>query len=198
MLIKEEVKDVLQEMVNMGMGRAAVAFSEILDCEVNLSYPTLKIFTITQLKQYILDIDTDCIVIRQSVRGGFDGDGIISFPLKEGKTLLNLLLDDPESIDYNFGIMEQDTLLEVGNTLINAIFGSMSDMADVETRFGMPEIIKSDSLVPIEDASAENIYCIGQVDFSIKETVFSGMLVFVLIYQEIEQVVQKMLHTIMG
>ena len=127
MLINAEEKDVLQELVNIGVGGAAVALSGIMNREVILTFPRLEIFDLEQMKQYLRNReDVQYVSVSQKVRGEFSGKGIISFTLQEGKTLLNILLDNPDSPDYNFGIMEKETIQEVGNILITAIFCSIS------------------------------------------------------------------------
>ena len=83
MLINAEEKDVLQELVNIGVGGAAVALSGIMNREVILTFPRLEIFDLEQMKQYLRNReDVQYVSVSQKVRGEFSGKGIISFTLQ--------------------------------------------------------------------------------------------------------------------
>jgi chemotaxis protein CheC len=198
MQIPEEVIDILQEVVNTGIGKAAVSFSEILDLEINLTFPNLLILDLEELRVF-LEKDTDKddlhVSVRQMIGGGLEGKGIVSFPLKDGKTLVNRLLENSETENQDFGIMERDTIIEVGNVLINAVACSISDMIEVEAKCEMPEIDISNQIVSINEESAKSIYCLGEGKFSVKGIEIQGMLLFILAYEKLEHIISKLSYT---
>jgi chemotaxis protein CheC len=196
MQITEEFTDILQEMVNTGIGKAAVSFSEILDLEINLTFPNLLILNLDELIAFLeKDKDNLHVSVRQMISGGLEGKGIVSFPLKDGKTLVNWLLESSETESQDFGIMERDTIIEVGNVLINAVACSISDMVEVEAKCEMPEIDISDQIVLINEESDKSIYCLGEGKFSVKGIEIQGMILFILEYKKLEHIISKLSYT---
>ena len=162
MEILDEKKDVLQEMINTGIGKAAVSFSDMLNKEIKLSVPTLLFFSLDELKAYFSNMqNNEYVNVVQSFSGGMSGRGIVSFPLIGGKTIISTLMEYPDSCEPDFGSMERELIAEVGNVIINAVGSSMSNMAEIETFYQMPEIEFSNSIIETENESADNIYCVG-------------------------------------
>lgn len=194
----EEFTDILQEMVNTGIGKAAVSFSEILDLEINLTFPNLLILNLDELRTFLekdKGNDNLHVSVRQMISGGLEGKGIVSFPLKDGKTLVNHLLESSETEKQDFGIMERDTIIEVGNVLINAVACSISDMVEVEAKCEMPEIDISNQIVLINEESDKSIYCLGEGKFSVKGIEIQGMILFILAYKKLEHIISKLSYT---
>lgn len=193
MEISEEAKDILQEVINIGIGAAAVTFSEIMGREIRLSFPNLLILNLDGLKEYLKEKEiAEYVSVSQGFGGGLVGKGIVSFPLQDGKTLINKLLQSHDSNDPDFGILERETIMEVGNVLINSVACSISDMVEVEAKYEMPEITISDQVFSIEDASPENVYCIGEGEFSVEGVDIKGMMLFILTYNKIEHIINKL------
>ncbi len=195
MLISEEAKDILQEVINTGVGKAASSFSEILSREINLTFPTLLVFNYDQLMKYLKEKEqTEHVNIRQNFSGGLEGQGIVSFPLQDGKTLVNRLLENPNSDDPDFGILERETIMEVGNVLINAIGGSISNMVEIETHYQMPELDISKTVLLV-DEDRDCIYCIGEGVFSVEGMNIQGFILFILTYNKTEHIINKLSYS---
>jgi len=193
MEILEEKKDILQEMINTGIGRAAVSFSDMLQKEINLSVPTLHFFSLDELKIYLNELqNTEYVNVVQSFAGDMTGRGIVSFPLVGGKTIVSTLMDYPESREPDFGTMERELIAEVGNVIINAVGSSMCNMADIETFFEMPKIEFSNQIIQIDTESPENIYCLGEGQFSVKGADIEGRIMFIITYSEVEAILEKL------
>ena len=195
MEILEEKKDVLQEMINTGIGRAAVSFSDMLQKEINLSVPTLLFFDLNELQEYLKKIqNTEYVNVVQSFSGGMTGRGIVSFPLIGGKTIISNLMDYPDSREPDFGSMERELIAEVGNVIINAVGSSMCNMAEIEAFYEMPKIEFSNTIIETTNESSENIYCVGEGKFSVKGSEIEGKILFIITYSEVEAIVNKLLY----
>jgi len=195
MEILEEKKDVLQEMINTGIGRAAVSFSDMLQKEIDLSVPTLYFYSLDELKSYLeKQQNTEYVNVVQSFSGDMSGRGIVSFPLFGGKTIISTLMDYPDSREPDFGTMERELIAEVGNVIINAVGSSMCNMADIETFFEMPNIEFSNQIIQTDVESPENIYCLGEGQFAVKGAGIEGKIMFIITYSEIEAILDKLLY----
>jgi chemotaxis protein CheC len=195
MEILDEKKDVLQEMINTGIGKAAVSFSDMLNKEIKLSVPTLLFFSLYELDAYLDKMqNNEYVNVIQSFSGDMTGRGIVSFPLIGGKTIISTLMEYPDSCEPDFGSMERELIAEVGNVIINAVGSSMCNMAEIETFYNMPEIEFSSQIIKIDIESADNIYCVGEGAFAVEGIDIEGKILFIITYSEIEAIINKLLY----
>jgi len=191
----DEKKDVLQEMINLGIGKAAVSFSDMLQKEIVLSVPTLLFFTLNELESYFKLLQkTEYVNVVQPFSGGMTGRGIVSFPLIGGKTIISTLMNYPDSREPDFGNMERELIAEVGNVIINAVGSSICNMAQVETFYELPKVEFSNQIIEIKQESSENIYCVGEGEFSVKGVEIEGKILFIITYSEVEDIINKLLY----
>ncbi len=195
MQISEQAKDILQEVVSTGIGRAAVSFSEILGREINLTFPKLLIIRYKELIELLKQKKTaDYVNIRQGFTGGLNGMGIVSFSLNDGKTLVSKLIESQNNDDPEFGILERETIMEIGNVLINAIVCTISDMVSVETQYQLPKFDTSLDRISIPEDSSGLIYCFAEGSFSVEGMEIQGIILFILAYDKIEHIITKLNH----
>jgi chemotaxis protein CheC len=195
MEILDEKKDVLQEMINTGIGKAAVSFSDMLNKEIKLSVPTLLFFSLNELDAYLGKMqNNEYVNVIQSFSGDMSGRGIVSFPLIGGKTIISTLMEYPDSCEPDFGSMERELIAEVGNVIINAVGSSMCNMAEIETFYQMPEIEFSNQIIETDNESDENIYCVGEGAFAVEGIDIEGKILFIITYSEIEAIINKLLY----
>jgi len=195
MNLLDEKKDVLQEMINLGIGKAAVSFSDMLQKEIVLSVPTLLFFTLNELDSYLKSLQkTEYVNVVQPFSGGMTGRGIVSFPLIGGKTIISSLMNYPDSREPDFGNMERELIAEVGNVIINAVGSSICNMAQVETFYELPRVEFSDQIIETKQESSENIYCVGEGEFSVKGEEIEGKILFIITYSEVEDIINNLLY----
>jgi len=195
MEIPDEKKDVLQEMINTGIGKAAVSFSDMLNKEIKLSVPTLLFFSLDELKIYLSNVQqNEYVNVVQSFSGGISGRGIVSFPLIGGKTIISTLMEYPDSCEPDFGSMERELISEVGNVIINAVGSTMCNMAELEAFYQLPVIEFSNKIIEIDIESVENIYCVGEGEFAVEGIDIEGKILFIITYSQIDAMINKLLY----
>jgi len=195
MEILDEKKDVLQEMINTGIGKAAVSFSDMLHKEIKLSVPTLLFYSLNELDAYLGKMrNNEYVNVIQCFSGEMTGRGIVSFPLIGGKTIISTLMEYPDSCEPDFGGMERELIAEVGNVIISAVGSSICNMAEIETFYQMPEIEFSSRIITTDSESADNIYCVGEGEFAVEGINIEGKILFIITYSEIEVIINKLLY----
>lgn len=188
-----ETKDILQELINTGIGRAASAFSELLNQEIDLKVPSLFVLTLSELKQYFQSVpEQEYINVTQSFSGGLQGKGVVSFPMSGGKTLINTLLANPTSQPVDFDLSEREVMAEVGNLIINSVGCSISDMAGVEIHCQLPTVAFDNQMIPLEDEATNNIYCVGEGAFTVQGIDVEGTIIFIYSYENIEMLIKEL------
>lgn len=157
--LNDDEKDALKEIFNIGIGRAASALSEMVHDEVLLSIPHLAIISRQQSIEMIIERAQDNITaIKQQFHGFFAGTGLLIYPESSSLELVRTLIGEDIPLE-SLSELEQESLLEVGNIILNACLGSFANMMDIEFDFDLPEFFKGDcrSLFNNQENRLENI-----------------------------------------
>jgi chemotaxis protein CheC len=147
--ISEEEKDILQEIMNIAFGKAAADLAEVINIFVVLSVPDIRIIKAVDLPDYIrteFSEFSNISIVEQNFWGGFKGNALLVFKADAGKELIALLGDsgDPTH-ESEFGdILENETLIEVGNILIGACVGKVAELLQDVVTYSPPRIIFED------------------------------------------------------
>lgn len=137
-------EDALRELFNVGIGRAAHALSRMVDDEVHLSIPYLAIVSRTNAVTMLQERASNHVaVIRQDFEGAFDGAAFLIFPETSSLELVHSLIGEDSPLE-SLTELEQETLLEVGNIILNACLGSFANMMGLEFHFEIPEYFKGE------------------------------------------------------
>ena len=180
----EEEKDMLQEIMNIAFGNATADLAEVIDIYVMLSVPNVKAIGIGALPDYLkktIHEDGESSIVEQKFWGNFKGSGLLVFPSGSGKDIL-AFLDNKESKDYTGSAadtLEKGGLLEIGNILIGACVGKISELLNTFVTYSPPQVLqgeknKFDHLVEHFDPHQKAI--VMKTIFTFKEKDISGFL----------------------
>jgi len=145
-ILTEEERDILQELMNIAFGKAAADLAEVISIFVVLSVPNIQVLKAAELPDYLRQEIRDqenLSIVEQNFRGRFRGGAYLVFPAGAGKELISLLNADSEpnfeagSID----ILEKETLMEIGNILIGACVGKMTELLGDVVTYSPPRVV---------------------------------------------------------
>ncbi len=147
--ISEEEKDILQEIMNIAFGKAAADLAEVINIFVVLSVPDIKIIKAGDLPEYIgteFNEFSNISIVEQNFWGGFKGNALLVFQADAGKELIALLGDGGDlTPETEFSdMLENETLIEVGNILIGACVGKVAELLKDVVTYSPPRIIFED------------------------------------------------------
>lgn len=139
-VLTELEQDALREMFNIGIGRASASLGRMVDDELLLSVPRLAFLS---RKAVVDEIDhragaQHVAAVRQSFEGALQGEAILLYPEENSLTLLKALLGQETPLE-GLTELERDSLMEVGNILLNACLGAITNMLEVEIVCSLPE-----------------------------------------------------------
>ena len=145
-VITEEEKEILQEIMNIAFGKAAADLAEFIDIYIDLSVPYIKVMNPSDLPGYIkkeINDDSNFSIVEQKYWGKFKGDALLIFPSSSSKGLLSLF--DPER-DCGYGsdtidFLERESMMEVGNILIGACVGKIAEVLNDSVTYTPPRVI---------------------------------------------------------
>ncbi|KPK00151.1 MAG: chemotaxis protein CheC [Nitrospira bacterium SG8_35_4] len=129
----DEEVEILQEIMNIAFGQSASDLAEVIDTQVVLAVPFIKIMQVPELPVYIKENVKkykQISIVEQKFWGKLKGDALLIFSSGSGKALIKMLQsDDRQGMDTGpVDILERETLMEVGNILIGACVGKLAEL----------------------------------------------------------------------
>ncbi len=149
--LTELEKDALQEIMNIGFGRAAADLAEIINLHVILSVPHIAVLHSDHVISYIHDEipdTTDMSMITQFFSGKFSGGSFLVFPHGEGRKLLRIFDGEMALIgeNYDIDVLEKETLVEIGNIIIGACVGKIAEMLGDVVSYAPPRFFSQEQI----------------------------------------------------
>jgi len=126
--LNEVELDILKELGNIGTGHAATALSKLLNKDVDLSVPNVKIGEIKHLSsEFIGDVVAGVIIALQDLEENRSGYLYIMFPEKSARKIAGDLFG-MEELDEE---MYASIIMEVGNILSSSFCDASADFMDI-------------------------------------------------------------------
>ncbi len=179
MFISDAHRDVLAEVVNIGVGQAAGSLNSILDTHVDLSVPDLKILEKGQLSEELNILggrSVASVVLR--FEGTVPGQAALIFPPESAVNLVNLLMSQESMADYmDLDAMRREALTEIGNIVLNAVLGHFANFLKLNLDYSIPDfMMKSDinSIFHLDKTDEEFVIILAKTHFVMSEHSIGG------------------------
>lgn len=173
--------DAVVEVFNIGIGRAASALNKMVSEMVTLSIPTVDVVPRSEAIVLIeQQVDTVVTAVSQNFEGDFEGSAILMFPQEQSLSLVRALLNDDLTLD-KLTELEQEALKEVGNIILNACFGTVTNMLNLEVTISTPEfrVGSPENVIPSDNSQSEwALYM--QVCFELVDSDIQGYVTFLM------------------
>lgn len=156
MNVTAEELDALQELINIGVGRAANLLNEMVDSHIGLKIPFVQVLTATEAYQELATRfhDDSLASVRLGFTGSFSGAAGLIFPTDSASSLVAALTgEEPGSVDLD--AVKIGTLSEIGNILINGVMGSLSNVLKQHVNYTLPVYLE-DTIENLLLSSYEN------------------------------------------
>lgn len=134
-----ELLDVLRELMNIGVGRAARAIAELSGREVALRVVEIEFLDLTSASQLAELRGQINLRVSQNFTGGLEGCGLFTLNRDGAVRLAQLLLGKCDE-DPAFDDLDQGALLELGNIVVGSAVGMLAAELQVEVRYELPQL----------------------------------------------------------
>ncbi len=194
--------DAVAEVLNIGMGSAAAALSEMINDEVKLSVPGVEFVSRLEAAHIIgSKAKTDVSGVHQHFQGAFDGEAMLLFPEEQSHELIRAVLQQDDVALQDLTDMEQEAMTEIGNVILNACLCSMADMFGKEMQGEIPEFVQG-SLARVFSAESlleqtEAIVLLLNMDFAVDTKNIQGYVTFLMDVDSVGQFKEN-IETILG
>ncbi len=144
--ISDEEIEILQEIMNIAFGKAAADLAELINIYVVLNVPSIRMLPAAELPDYIKAEIRDyhrISIVEQNFWGKFKGSALLVFPAGAGKELISMLNADGETSYESepIDVLEKETLMEVGNILIGACVGKITELLFDHVTYSPPKVV---------------------------------------------------------
>lgn len=144
---KDLTYDILKEIFNIGVGKAASMLSEIVDKKIILDIPNISVLEAkkeNEIYEHFTPLPQGALMV-SSIKFGekITGEANLLFPANKMRTFINLCMGQPEYMgeeDLKFTDMDFDIIREVGNIILNSIVGEMGNTLNVSLKYTFPEV----------------------------------------------------------
>jgi len=169
--------DILTELINIGMGRAAGSLNELLNSFIALQIPRVWVFKIDSVPDELKKFgDNDLFIVRQDFYGPFAGKVALIFPPDSASSLVSALTEEMEG-SPDLDSVRAGTLCEIGNILINGVLGSICNVLESTVSFSLPDYVEiniAKLLDQVISKSKEKIILMAKTCFTIEELKIEG------------------------
>ncbi|MDR3598449.1 chemotaxis protein CheC [Clostridium sp.] len=196
---QELTYDILRELFNISVGKAADMLSEIIDRKIVLNVPNVGIF----------DSKDDYVNLGTSLPSVLDGTLMVSsisfeetltgkanliFPVEKMRKFIKLCSNDEEdSWEMDFTDVDFDIIKEIGNIILNCIIGEIGNYLDINLTYSVPKVKVFDKIdfnKDIED-NGNNCVLLLYITFIIDDTEIEGAIIIDLTLNSLNKLIEK-------
>lgn len=193
-VFSEIEKQILQEIMNIAFGSASGDLEDVIDVSVVLHIPDVEMISVEELPDYLaknISLNENSTVIEEKFWGDFSGSSILVFPESMSHNLISILSgqDELEGDDpVNIEMLEKGVLLEIGNILIGACVGKITELLKTVVTYTPPQATtgeREDFNHVLEDFQSDSAAIILKTFFTFKEHNLQGNLMVITSHQSI-------------
>ncbi len=140
MILSDDHRDALVELINIGFGKAADSLSRLVRHRVLLRVPEVYVEPVTRLTDILGErLDGDVATVHQIFSGMISGNAMLLLDYSGAVVLSELLAEDRVPLP-RLDESDREVLTEVGNIVLNACLGTFSNILKVHVSFSVPRL----------------------------------------------------------
>lgn len=172
MMLSDLQLDILQELINIGVGRAAGMLNQLVRAHIQLQVPILRVVTSAELTDmYAMRGDSVFSAVQLSFTGEFAGMSALIFPPESASKLVTVVLGQEDGMAESEA-MRSATLQEVGNIVLNGVMGSIANILKEPLRYSPPDYVEAGiaSIIGLRNG----MILVARTQFSMKDHCIEG------------------------
>jgi chemotaxis protein CheC len=181
--LSEIEQDVIAEIANMGVSRAANSLRQMVGEEVLLSVPAVNVVTREVAARLVESGSSSKLVaVQQSFEGPFSGRALLIFPAAQSLELVRSIVGGQHSLEDIIDL-EHEALAETGNIILNGCLATIANVLRQTMRMSLPTVVRGDGgkLFDVRSGAAEgNLVLFLYIDFTVKNREIHGFIALLL------------------
>jgi len=172
--ISEIQKDAIGEIMNIGMGSAATAASELLSAKVWITTPKVSVQKASNMNTEELE---PAICVKIVYVKGITGSNLMLLKQDDVQMILNQLMGQPLELseDFEFDELNISAVSEVMNQMMGSCSTSLAKLLnmDIDISTPMPYVMKEINFTEIQDYDMEDTVVAINFDLTIENVIKS-------------------------
>lgn len=129
--------DALREIGNIGAGNAATSLGVLLNEDVNISIPEVKIEDFEQVAASVGGLDEMCVAVLINFTGDAKGVMLFLLSMDDAKGITDIFTGEDEE---GLSDLKMSGIKEFGNILSSSYLGSVASLTGMEIHLSVPNI----------------------------------------------------------
>ena len=175
MQLSEMEQDAISEMLNLGIGSAVTAMSTMVQNQVTISIPRLNFVKNKDYKIIDAISDNSCIIVSVNVQRELQGQLSLIIPesdtAKTARAIIQMQMDDK-----TLSGIENDVIAEMGNIVLHAIIGAISDFLKLKLITDTPQVERGQLNTFLKKQGTDNFHLHVDIDFGVPDLDIIGMI----------------------
>jgi chemotaxis protein CheC len=165
-IMNELERDIIREILNIGLARAADSFAVIAQERVMLEVPNLDLLPSTDIISRVRDYQARYVAIQSDIRGDFNGSTFMFFSGQHIQRLSRVCLRMQVSESLKLDELQQSLLLEISNIITGALVTQLANILKANIYGAPPQAPAGDmaealrSLMPDQEALQPLIFSV--------------------------------------
>ncbi|RYG40388.1 MAG: hypothetical protein EOO01_27455 [Chitinophagaceae bacterium] len=143
--LSELEKDIIKELVNIGLARAADSFAIISKERVLLSVPDLRLIDANQIIEMMDMYKNTHVFIQSDIKGDFNGATLMLFSAGHIDRLTEVCLGGIKNLGSSPRKMQESLLLEISNIITGALVTQLANILKCNI-YGSPPKLPEDQI----------------------------------------------------
>lgn len=175
--------DALTELVNIGVSKAALSLREMVNEQVILSVPELRLIGRSEAISILSGGEARRLVaVHQVFEGDINGRVLLIFPETKSLELVRAVTGGELPLE-DIIELEQEALAETGNIILNGCLATIANQLQRTLKMSLPEILRGDGPEFFELAppsQAGDVVMFLYINFAMKKRDIQGYIVMLM------------------
>lgn len=137
-------RDIIREILNIGLARAADSFAAIAQERVLLEVPSLELVRASDILKLISSYQSSHVAIQSDIKGDFNGTTLMFFSGLHVQRLSKVCLRMNVGEELNINEMQESLLLEISNIITGALVTQLANILKAKIYGAPPRTAKDD------------------------------------------------------
>ncbi|WP_242919303.1 chemotaxis protein CheC [Pontibacter liquoris] len=141
--ISELERDIIKEILNIGLARAADSFAVVARDKVLLKVPDIQLIEVKDLLQLVSRYEDTHTIILSDIKGDFNGATLMLFSDDHIVRLSEVCLSMIDVQKGELSVMQESLLLEISNIITGALVTQLANILKADIYGSPPRLPKS-------------------------------------------------------
>ncbi|NDK55502.1 hypothetical protein GWO68_06200 [Pontibacter sp. BT213] len=141
--VTELERDIIKEILNIGLARAADSFAAIAKDKVLLKVPDIQLIEVKELIKLVTKYESTHFIIQSDIKGDFNGATLMLFSDDHISRLSEVCLNMLEVQKGEVNAMQESLLLEISNIITGAMVTQLANILKANIYGSPPKAPKS-------------------------------------------------------